>query len=167
MRQGFLGWLSQTSTILCFLAGTLVIGAGFYFILQAIDGPLLDMISSGDGAIARLNEMDAGQRRSHFWGTVTLDAVYPIAYTGLLVGLLCRLAWGWHKLLMLVPMAGALADYTENTVQALALNGHAAEILLAKDIVTPIKSGCLLLALVLCLMLGLVALYRKWAGPKD
>jgi len=147
--------------ILSFLAATVLIGSGFYFVIQAIDGPLLDQVFTGDAAISRLNEMDAYQRSAHFWGTVTLDVLYPLAYGGLFIGLLSRFGWSWRWLLILVPITGALADLAENTVQAMALSGYASEILVAKDIVTPIKFGALLLALGLSMLLCMIALVNR------
>lgn len=161
MRRGLLGWLARTPVILCFLGATLLIGVGFLFLRQAIDGPLLDEISSGSAAISRFNEMDFYARKYHFWGTVTLDVLYPLAYGGLFIGLLCRLAWPWRWLLILVPIMAMLADFAENTVQAMALNGYPVEILLAKNIVTPLKAGALVVILVLCLLLGGGAWVRK------
>jgi len=160
MRRGLLGWLSRTPVILCFLGATLLIGAGFYFVVQAIDGKLLDEILTGDDAITRLNMMNDQQRESHFWGTVILDTLYPLAYGGLFIGLLSRFAWQWRWLLILVPVMGVLADFAENTVQAMALSGYAAEILVAKDIVSPIKFGALLASLGVSVLLGVGVLVR-------
>jgi len=161
MRNGLLGWFARTPVILCFLVATLLIGGGFYFVIQEIEGQLLDEIVTGDDAISRLNQMNEHQRSVHFWGTVTLDALYPLAYGGLFIGLLCRFGWRLRWLLILVPIIGVLADFAENTVQAMALSGYAVEILVAKDIVTPIKFGALLLALALSVLLGVIALVRS------
>lgn len=166
MNSGFLFFLSRTPVILGFLAATVLIGAGFSFVLQAIDGPLLDQISSGNSAIARLAQMDEYQRTAHFRGTVFLDSLYPLAYAGFFVGLLARLSGRWRWVVILLPISGMLADYAENAVQAMALSGHAAEVLLAKDIVTPLKFGGLLATLALCVILGIAALIRRLASKK-
>lgn len=160
MRTGLLGWLARTPVLIGFFIAALLIGASFYFVLEAIDGDLLDMIWSGEGAISRLIEMTDRQREVHLLGTVTLDVLYPIAYGGLLVGLLCRLAWNWRWALILVPIATVLCDFSENTVQAMALNGHTQDILLVKDIVTPIKFAGLGLSLALVIILALGTLVR-------
>jgi len=164
MRTGLLGWLAHTPVILGFLVLTLLVGAGFWPVMQAIDGTLLDMISDGEDAIVRLNEMSPDQRSTHFNATVTLDVIYPIAYGGLLIGLLSRLAWSWRWVLICIPIIGMLSDYAENTIQAMALGGHDASILLAKTYVTPLKSGALVLTLGLCLVLGGAALLKKLSG---
>lgn len=166
MRRGFLGWLSKPWVILSFLMATLMLGGSFSYIINRIDGPLLDMIVSGDKAIGRLNQMDGDQRQIHFWATVTLDMLYPLAYGGLFTGLLCRFGWRSRWLLILSPMTGVLADFAENTVQAMALGGYAAEILVAKDIVTPLKYGALLLSFGLTALLGLIAALTNATGKK-
>lgn len=167
MNSGLLYRLSRTRVLLGFLAANLIIGFGFYFIVQAIDGPLLDEISSGNSAIARLAQLDEYQRRVHFRGTVFLDTLYPLAYGGFFVGLLARLSGRWRLVTIWLPIATVLADFSENTVQAMALAGSATEVLLAKDIVTPLKFGGLLATLVLCLLLGLAALVRRFSRKKD
>lgn len=164
MRRGLLGWLARTPVILGFLVLTLGVGAGFWPVMQAIDGSLLDMISDGEGAIVRLNEMSPDQRKTHFYATVTLDVIYPIAYGGLFIGLLSRLAWSWRWILICVPIIGALSDYAENAIQAMALSGHDASILLAKTYVTPLKSGALVATLGLCLVLGGASFLKKRSG---
>lgn len=167
MRSGFLGWLSRTRNLIIMFTATILIFAAFHFVLQAIDGPLLDMLWSGDRAIVRLNEMDDYERDAHFWATVTLDVVLPLAYAGALSGLLTRLAWNWRWLLIWIPICTALADYSENLVQALAMSGYAPEILHAKDVVTPLKFGGLGLSVVLCILLGLNALVRKISNKQN
>jgi len=164
MRHGLLGWFAKIPVILAFLVLTLLVGAGFWPVMQAIDGSLLDMISDGESAIVRLTEMSPDQRSTHFYATVTLDVLYPLAYGGLFIGLLSRLAWSWRWLLICVPIIGAIADYAENTVQAMALSGHDASILLAKTYITPLKSGALVATLGLCLVLGAIGVLKKLLG---
>lgn len=160
-QAGFLGWLARTPVILSFLAATFVIGGGFYFVMQAIDGELLDMISDGEHAITRLSQMTADQQRIHFRATVGLDTLCPVAYGGFFCGLLARFSGRWRWFAILPPVLTMLADYGENTVQAIALGGGQAEILLAKDILTPVKTAALSVSVVLCVLLGLAALVRQ------
>ena len=164
MRRGLLGWLARTPVMLGFLVLTLLVSAGFWPVMQAIDGALLDMISDGESAIVRLNEMSSDQRSAHFNATVTLDTIYPLAYGGLFIGLLSRLSWSWRWILICVPIIAVLSDYAENTIQAMALSGHDASILLAKTYVTPLKSGAFMATLGLCLVLGGTALLKKLSG---
>ena len=166
MRGGFLGWLSSGRVLMVFLILTLLTGGSFWFVMQAIDGDLLDVMLSGDDALVRLAELNADQRLIHFRATVTLDVLYPIVYAGLFIGLLSRLAWRWRWVLIWLPIIAALADLSENFVQAMALNGYAQEILHAKDIVTPLKTGALLLAVAICLLLMFGALLRKLSNKK-
>lgn len=160
MSGGLLGWLARTRTILMFLVLTFLCGFGFYFVMQATGAPLLDSIFSGNEAIARLSAMDEYQRAAHFRGTVYLDTVYPLAYGGFLAGLIARFSgrYGWFAILPVIITM--LADYAENAVQAMALAGQPAEVLLAKDILTPLKGGALLASVVLALLLGGLALSR-------
>lgn len=166
MRRGLLGWLAGGRVLAIFFVLTLGIGAGFFFVMQAIGGSLLDMMPSGDHALVRLSELDEAQRLIHFRATITLDVLYPIAYVCFCVGLLCRLAWRWRWGLIWVPIVAGLADLAENFVQAMALSGHPQEILHAKDIVTPLKAGALMLTLGLCLLFALGVLFRKLSGTQ-
>ncbi len=170
MRGGLLGWLSGTRMLIFFFALTLVVTASFGLVMQAIGGDLLDMMLSGDDALVRLSELDENQRLLHLRATVTLDVIYPISYACLFIGLLSRLAWRWRWGLIWIPIIAALADLSENLVQAMALNGYAQEILHAKDIVTPLKAGALILTLTICLLVMLGAMFRKLSKkktPKD
>ena len=165
MKPGLLGWLSRTPVLIGLFIVTFLIAASFYFVIDAIEGDMLDMIWSGEDAIARLNELSARQKQAHFLGTVTLDVLFPFAYGALFIGLLCRLAWRWRWALILLPITVALCDLAENTVQAMALNGYPKEILLFKDIVTPIKGGGFMIALALVVLLAIVALVRRLRSP--
>ena len=164
MKPGLLGWLARTPVLIGFFAATVLIGAGFYFVIQAVGGDLLDMIANGNDAIIRLTELNSSQKQAHFLGTVFLDTLYPIAYGGFLIGMLSRLAWNWRWAVILVPIITAFCDLAENAVQAMALNGHASEILLVKDIVTPVKFAGLGVSLVLVLLLATGALIRRLRG---
>ncbi len=166
MRPGLLGWLTRTPVLIGLFIATLLIGTSFYFVIQAIEGDLLDMIWTGDDAITRLNELSDAQKEAHLLGTVTLDVLYPFAYCALFVGLLCRLAWRWRWGLILLPVMAALCDFAENTVQAMALSGRPSEILFVKDLVTPIKFYGLMATLAIIILLALVALVRYLRRPK-
>lgn len=160
MSGGFLGWLSRTPVILLFLVLTIFCGFGFYFVVQATGAPLLDEIFSGNEAIARLSAMDEYQRAAHWRGTVFLDTAYPLAYGGFLAGLIGRLSGRYRWFAVLPVLVTMLADFGENAVQAMALGGQPAEVLLAKDILTPLKGGALLASVLLAAVLGIFALSR-------
>ena len=166
MRGGILGWLSGGRVLIILFVVMLLIGAGFYFVMEAIDGPLLDMIASGEAAMVRLNGMDVYQRTAHFRATVTLDIAFPLVYGMFFIGLLSRLAWRWRWVLIWVPLVAMLADLSENLLQAMALSGSAPEILHAKDVVTPLKGGALLLTVALCAPLAIAALIKYYKAKK-
>ena len=166
MKRGLLGWLSDTPRLIMLFVLMMLIGFGFYFVQKTAGGPLLDAISDGQSALVRLESMDEYQRRAHWYGTVFLDSLYPIAYGGFFIGLLARLAGRYRWLAIWPPALTVLIDYGENFVQAVALGGGASEILLAKDILTPLKFGGLLVTLALVVLLSLIALVRRFVLKK-
>lgn len=164
---GFLGWLTRTPVLWFFWIAFILIGAGFYFVEQASGGPLLDTIIKGDDAIIRLVEMTPDQRQAHFRGTMILDTLYPIAYFCAIGGLSARLAGRWRGWALLPIGFTAGADAVENTVQAMALSGRPGEVLLIKDIVTPLKFGGFVIGIILLLLLIIIALARRSAARRE
>jgi|GEM_PF-1695967 len=166
-ESGVLGWLTRTPVICFFFVMYVLVGVGFYFVQQASGGVLLDTVTNGDDAIIRLAQMTPDQKQAHFRGTVLLDTLYPIAYFGAIGGLSARLAGAW-RLWVLLPIAlTVLADFVENTAQALALTGRPAEVLLIKDIVTPLKFGGFLVAAILMFLLIIIALAGRYANRRE
>lgn len=165
---GILDWLTRTPVIWGFFIATLLVGFSFYFVQQAAGGgALLDQIASGDAAAIRLAEMTADQKRAHFLGTAGLDTLYPITYFGFIAGLSARLAGTWRIWVILPVGFTAVVDYIENTVQAMALAGRPPEILLVKDIVTPMKFAGFSIAILLMLTLVIVALVKRGLAPRE
>ena len=137
-----------------------VIGMSFGPVQDVIDGPLLDMLLTGDAAKTRLAEMSAVQKTAHFWGTVINDTAYPLAYGAFFAGVAGRFAPERFRLWAMLPAAlTILIDLAENTVQALALTGQA-DLLALKSVLSPLKFGFFALSAVLALALSLVALVR-------
>ncbi|MEO9968324.1 MAG: hypothetical protein ABJG15_00625 [Hyphomonadaceae bacterium] len=166
--SNILDWLTHTMVICGFFVAMVLVGIGFYFVQQgAGGGPLLDQISNGNDAAIRLAEMSPEHRRVHLRGTVGLDTLYPITYFGFFGGLAARLAGTWRAWALMPAGFTAVFDYIENTVQAMALAGHPPEVLLVKDIVTPLKFGGLMFAVVLMLILVVVALVRRVMRTKE
>ena len=164
---GLAGWLTRVPVILGLLIAMVFIGMRFAPLQQTIDGPLLDMIMTGQAAKARLAEMTDAQRTAHFWGTLINDTLYPIAYGGFLAGLAGRLAPGrWCALAMVPAFVTVLLDICENTVQMLALTGTA-DLLAAKTVLTPLKFGFFLISAVLAAGLALAALVRWISHRKE
>ncbi|MEO0982389.1 MAG: hypothetical protein AAFX03_07030 [Pseudomonadota bacterium] len=148
--------LSRTPVLIGSLLAMLAIGAGFYPVGQAIGGELLDMVRTGDAAADRLAELDAGERRIHFWATVLLDSAYPLAYGAFFGGLAARFAGGYRALAVVPIGAAVAADFSENVVQAMALAGQDA-LLGWKDFLTPAKFSLVMVGAGLALVLALVA----------
>ncbi len=152
-----MNWLAQTRVILILFVVMFLTGAGFHWVTEASGGPLLDVLTDGEAAMVRLSQMDASQRTVHFRGTVFLDTLYPLAYGGFFAALIARFAGRWRGFLVVLPIATALADFSENITQAIALTGGDPEVLLAKDILTPLKFGFFLATFVTCVILLLIA----------
>ncbi|WP_300376884.1 hypothetical protein [Henriciella sp.] len=151
------GWLTSTLVILLSLILTLLIGLSFAPVQNAIGGPLLDMLWTGEAAQARLNAMNEAERSVHIWGTVLNDTLYPLAYGAFLAGLAGRFAGPrWMGWAMLPAFLAVLADFAENMVQVLALTGSM-NLLAFKSVLTPLKFGLLIGAAMLVVLLILIA----------
>lgn len=156
--------LVRTPIILFLLLVMVLTGMAFGPVQATLDGPLLDMLATGEAARERLAEMSPPARRIHFWATVALDTLYPLAYGGFLAGLAGRFApERWRGIAMLPAGLTILVDLMENTVQALALAG-VADLLALKTILTPVKFGLFGVAALLALALAGGALVRKLTG---
>lgn len=164
---GFLGWLTRTQVIWFFFAAFVLVGGGFYFVRQSSGGVLLDTLMNGDDAIIQLAQMTQDQKQAHFRGTVLLDSLYPITYIGAIGGLSARLAGKWRIWALLPIVFAAIADFIENSAQALALAGRPAEVLLIKNMVSPLKFGGLSFAVILMFLLIIVALARRHSNQRD
>lgn len=116
----------------------IIIGASFGYFQRFVGGDMLDLVISGQDAHTRLSEMDDAQKQAHTWITLILDSLYPIAYGSFFAGATIWLA-GKSKIWMATPaLVTVIADFCENTVQLLALNGFD-NLIVAKSVLTPIK----------------------------
>ena len=164
--SGLAGFLVRTPVIIGSFILMTLIGLSFAPVQAAIDGPLLDMVWTGEAAQARLAELNAAQRTAHFWGTVLNDTAYPLAYGAFFAGLAGRFAPRPWRVGVMVP-AGltVIADLAENTVQALALAG-AADLLALKSILTPVKFGLFAASALLALAFAVIALANWIRGRR-
>ena len=160
-----LNLLSRTWVLVGLFIAMMVIGYSFSSAQDATGGVLLDMLGTGAEAKARLAEMSAEQKTAHFWATVLNDTAYPLAYGGLLIGLIWRFAGTLRRWFVLPAFAVIAADLSENATQALALTGNEALIGL-KDILTPVKFGLFALAAVLALASIGLAVLRHFRTKK-
>jgi len=155
--------LKRTPIIWALFMAQLLIGFGFGIFNDAVGGTYLDMITQGQNARSLVASLSEVQRSAHFWVTVVLDTAYPLAYGGFFAAMALRF-WGrFGRLAALPAIATIIVDLTENTVQALALSG-AADVLDAKDWLTPLKFGLFFLAAaiaLIALVIAVVNTFRK------
>lgn len=155
-----MNFLTRTSVLWTLFVVFLATGAAFGFLSDAVGGKYLDTISEPVLARELLAKLTPEQAEAHFWVTVLLDTVYPLAYGGLLMGLALRF-FGEYRVAAAMPAAlTAIVDLTENMVQALALSG-AADVLDSKEWLTTLKFGLLLVAVAIALVALGIALYRR------
>ena len=156
-------FLKRTPVIWTLFVLMIVIGAGFGVFSKAVGGTFLDMTASAVQAREILAGMTAEQRDVHFWVTVLLDTAYPLAYGGFLAGMALRFFGSFGKAAAVPAFATIIVDLTENTVQALALKGSA-DVLDAKEWLTPLKFGLFFLAAAIAfvaLIIAIVNLFRR------
>lgn len=141
---------------LVFLALTL----GFGVWIQNYDLQILDEISDVDHIRSLLAAMTPEQKSAHWWMTLLLDYVYPIAYAGFFAGLTLRFL-GEAGIWLIIPAAiCAPADMIENTVQLMLLSGDES-LIGVKRIITPIKLVTFLAAAMLALIALIAAVYQR------
>lgn len=156
-------FLKRTPVIWTLFVLMIVIGAGFGVFNKAVGGTFLDMTASAVQAREILAGMTAEQRDVHFWVTVLLDTSYPLAYGGFMAGMALRFFGSYGKAAALPAFATIIVDLTENMVQALALKGTA-DVLDAKEWLTPLKFGLFFLAAAIALValiIAIVNLFRR------
>ena len=156
-------FLKRTPVIWTLFVLMIVIGAGFGVFNKAVGGTLLDMSASAVQAREIVAGMTADQRDAHFWVTVLLDTAYPLAYGGFLAGMALRFFGSYGKVAAVPAFATIIVDLTENMVQALALKGSA-DVLDAKEWLTPLKFGLFFLAAAIglvALIIAIVNLFRR------
>ena len=160
----FLDFLARTPVLLGLFLLFIFLGGGFYFVEQAVGGPLLDMQMNAEDALARLGAMSNEQKHMHLLATLTLDTFYPLAYGGLLAGIIWRLGGSLRRFLVIPALLGVIADFAEDTVQAFALAGSE-NMLVAKDILTPLKYTAIGLATMIATVMMLQAM-AQWTRRK-
>jgi len=156
-------FLKRTPVIWTLFVLMIVIGAGFGVFNKAAGGTFLDVTASAVQAREILAGMTAEQRDVHFWVTVLLDTAYPLAYGGFLAGMALRFFGSYGKAAAVPAFATIIVDLTENMVQALALKGSA-DVLDAKEWLTPLKFGLFSLAAAIALValiIAIVNLFRR------
>ncbi len=151
-----LNYLARTNVLVMSFIAFLLIGAAFMPVEGWTGGVPLDMIQSGDAAMARLAGMTAEQKQAHVWVTALLDSAYPLAYGAFLAGFAARFSPpSWRPWIAWPALATVIADFAENGFQIAALTGNP-DLLAVKSVLTPLKFGLFLLAA--SIVIGLIAL---------
>lgn len=134
--------------------------------LMPIGGEMLDA-RFGYGYEEAMKAMESyGEpgRLMHVRTSATLDIVLPVAYVGLLVGLMVRLR-SRGGLPIVLPVGAGLFDLCENAqVVAMLLNYPEVfpmQVLLA-SIATQLKTALFLASVATVLLFALLALLRRW-----
>ena len=156
-------FLKRTPVIWTLFVLMILIGFGFGVFNASVGGRYLDTITTDTGARALLDGLTDAQRSAHFWVTVLLDTAYPLAYGGFMAGMALRFFGRFGKIAAFPAFATIVVDLTENTVQALALSG-VADVLAAKDWLTPLKFLLFLIAAaiaLIALVIAIVNMIRK------
>lgn len=156
-------FLKRTPVIWGLFIAQLLIFPGFALFSDAVGGRYLDTVASGEASRALIAGLTEAHRNAHFWVTVLLDTVYPLAYGGFFAAMALRFFGRFGRLAALPALATIIIDLTENTVQALALSG-AADALDAKSWLTPLKFGMFFLAAAIALIALVIAIahiFRK------
>lgn len=106
-----------------FLLNAVLIGLVFPNIPTA-GGVLLDLLPSYDRALidSRIAEYGDQWRVMHIWGSLTVDAIFPIVYGLFFIGLIWRFRIGdWGRWLTLPVFLLIWVDYAENLQIAVML----------------------------------------------
>lgn len=128
--------------------------------IQVHDLHIIDEVSDPEKIRMIVAAMTPEQRSAHWWMTLVLDYVYPIAYGMFFAGLALRY-FGKAGLWLAVPtMICVPADIVENTMQLLILAGDESAIEV-KAIATPIKLVTFIVGVVITLAGLGIASYRR------
>lgn len=144
--------LTRTSVLCLSFAAMILLGALLRQTGEAIGG-MLDLQLTGTAARALLARLSPYQQALHAHATLVYDGLYPLAYGAFFAGLATRLGGRSARWVAWTMLAGMVADYTENTIQLLALGGTA-DWLDAKTVITPVKFALTGLAIVATLVLA-------------
>jgi hypothetical protein len=158
-----IAFLTRTPVIWALFVVQLLFGVSFGVFNGAVGGDLLDTIARGEHARSLIASLTVAERSAHFWVTVLLDTAYPLTYGGFFAAMALRFFGKFGRLAALPALATVIVDLTENTVQALALSG-AADVLDAKNWLTPLKFGLFFLAAAIALValfIAAVDIFRK------
>lgn len=132
-----------------------VVAIALVFAFQAwtpsVGGELLDRTASVEDSMSLLAAMTDEQKSSHFWMTLSLDYLFPLAYGAFFAGLALKFPGRMGIALAIPAFLVFGVDLAENTIQLLALKGHH-DLLVAKEVLTPTKFFLFNIAALIALM---------------
>ena len=135
-------WVAFVLTILMTFAFTVIASLwGLTFIDGISDPSQVREVIAG---------MTSDQRVAHAWTTATLDVAYPLAYGALFVGSAYAFYRRFGRYIAMILLVVIPVDLLEGVVQVLALT-ESADLVDAKAVLTPLKSGLFLLGAVFML----------------
>ena len=156
-------FLTRTPTLCALFILQALIFLGFGPFVDGVGGSYLDTVMTGEESRTVIAAMSSGQRWTHFWVTLLVDTAYPFAYGAFFAGMALKFFGRFRVLAALPAFAAVIVDLTENMVQLLALSG-AADVLDAKDWLTPLKFGLFGVAGVIAVIgfiIGLVHMFTN------
>ncbi|PCJ22941.1 MAG: hypothetical protein COA96_12995 [SAR86 cluster bacterium] len=130
--------VTQTLNLWILFVLTAALMAGFAYWSPSIGGTGLDSVGPVSDVQALLASMTSEQKQSHFWMTLLLDMLFPLAYGGLFAGLALKHARRYGVLLAIPAIIVIPVDIVENIIQLLALKGSTG-LLTLKSLLTPTK----------------------------
>ena len=137
---------------------------GFSIWIARFDLQILDRFGDPDQVRTVLAAMTDDQKSAHWWMTLLLDYLYPVAYGGFFAGVIWRFFGKFGGWLALLALAAGAADAIENTIQLFILSG-AEDLIWLKGIITPIKYSTFLPAAALALIGLCIAVARRLRKP--
>ncbi len=158
-----LKFLTDGKTIIWTGVTFLVLTIAFGVWIQRFDLQILDELSDPDQIRALVAAMTSEQISAHWWMTLLLDYLYPLAYGGFFAGLALRYFNSFAPWIAIPAMVVVPADVIENTIQLLILSGDQS-LLAMKAIVTPIKLVSFLVAAFIALLALAMAAYLRLTG---
>lgn len=130
--------ITSITNLWLLFALTLALMAGFVLWTPSVGGVGLDSLAAVGDVQTLLASMSSVQRNSHFWMTLLLDMLFPLAYGGLFCGLTLRHAGSYGAVLAVPALIVIPVDILENIVQLISLKGSTS-LLDLKALLTPIK----------------------------
>jgi len=130
--------ITRNSVLYLLFFFTVVLMAGFVLWTPSVGGVGLDGISSVAEIESLLAGMSESEKDSHFWMTLLLDMLFPLAYGGLFAGICLKHAGRYARYLVLPALVVIPVDMLENIIQLLALKDNVSFLEL-KALLTPTK----------------------------